>query len=234
MRRSSSGVVRQVLLVGLVIVLAGCSAWRWRVDELQYPAREAPVPVFPSLVDTDLAPEAYAVGSVVIEGRAMDEVLELAAEEGRRHGADAVVLLGFEAMTNHWTATYAPQVLGDEVARTETVDVASSNAMVEATGLRNPEFCLGAAFYCDAPPEGEGCVVRVGPVIPGGPAEAAGLVTGNEIAGLRGGPPAHAWDVHQWADRAGAGGTGLRLDVRGPQETGAVVVTPMACAELYR
>lgn len=231
MPRSSFGAV--LLLVLAVTTLAGCSAWRWRVAELTYPAGEQPVPVFPGLDGADVGPEAYAVGSVIIDGRSMDEVLELAAEEGRKHGADAVILLGFEAVTNRWTATYNPAVSGSEVARTETVDVASSSASVEATGLRNPEFCLGAAFYCDAPMEGEGCLVRVGALVPGGPAEAAGMATGNEITGLRGGPPAHAWDVHQWADRAGAGRTALRLDVAGPQQTRTVELQPVACTDLY-
>ncbi len=222
-----------LLPILLVTCLAGCSAWRWRVPELTYPAGDEPVPVHPSLDGVD-APEIFAVGTVVIEGRSMDEVLEKAAEEGRRHGADAMVLLDFEAVTNRWTATYAPEARGREVARTETVDVASSSASVEATGLRFPEFCLGASFYCDAPPEGEGCLVRVGPVVPGGPAEAAGVMTGNQVSGLRGGLPSHAWDVHQWADRAGAGRTGLRLEITGPQEVRTVEVEPVACAELYR
>ena len=233
MPASSADVARLLLLTTLAASLAGCTAWRWRVAELQYPAREAPVPVFPGLDGAAVGPEAYAVGSVVLDGRSMDEVLQLAADEGRKHGADAVILQGFEAVTNRWTATYAPAASGDEVARTETVDVSSSVASVEATGLRSPEFCVGAAFYCDAPPEGEGCLVRVGPVIPGGPAEAAGLVTGNAITGLRGGPPVHAWDVHQWADRAGAGATPLRLEVQDPKETRTVLVTPVACQELY-
>lgn len=229
----SSPRLSRLLLVALVISLAGCSAWRWRINELRYPASDQPVPVFPGLDGADLGPEAYAVGSVDLDGRSMDEVLEMAAEEGRRHGADAVILLDFEAVAAHWTATYAPEATGDEVARTETIDVSSSSASVQATGLRRPEFCLGAALFCDVPELSEGCLVRVGPLVPGGPAEAVGLTTGNEITALRGAPPAHAWDVHQWTDRAGAGGSGLRLEVKGPEGTRTVEIRPVVCSEIY-
>jgi hypothetical protein len=230
-RRSS--LVRPLGLLVLAVLLGGCSTWAWRVADLRYPAGDAPVPVHPGLDAPGLHPEAYAIGAIELTDRSMDLVLTRAADEGRKRGADAVILLDFAAVTARWTATYAPEITGAEVHREETVDVSSSSATVQATGLRNPRWCVGAALLCDPVADEVGCPVRVGPLVPGGPAEAAGLHTGNRLLEVHGRPVAHAWDAYQWADELGPTGRPLEVLVEGPGETRTLSMTPADCSTLY-
>lgn len=215
------------------LLLSGCSPWVWRVADLRYASGEAQVPVFSSMDGAEVSPEAFAVGSAVLTGRSMDELLARAGEEGRLHGADAVVLQDFEAVAAHWTATYSPAVVGDEVHREESVDISSATATIRVTGLRNPAHCVGATTFCDVLPGQEGCPVRVGRVVPGGPADAAGIRGGNLVVAIGGEPARHGWDVHQRVEEAGTRGGSISLQISEPGGMRTVDLRPIPCDVLY-
>ncbi len=218
-------------LLAAASLLAGCATWTWRTPGLRYEPREAPAAVFPGLEGAAIAPESYAVASTEVSGSNLDELMRRLAEEGRKRGADAVVMMDFDTMTAKWATTHAGDPEGSEVLRTETVETASTWSTVAATGLRAPDWCLGVALSCDEAVAGGGCAVRVDRVVPGGGAESVGLKPGNRITALDGVPVAHPWDVHQQIDQKGP--DAVALTVSGPTVSMDVTVTPVACDQLY-
>lgn len=208
----------------------GCGTWTWRVPTLRYAPREAPASVYPGLEGASVPAESYAVASGEISGQNMDAVMARLSSDGRRRGADAVVMIDFETMTAHWASFHLQDTdHPGEIARTETVETAETWATVAATALRAPGWCLGLELSCE---DLEGtCSTRIDRIVVGSPAEAADLRLGNRITEIGGMPVDHPWDVHQRVD-AGEGSPAI-LTVEGPSSTSTVTVLPVACEGLY-
>jgi len=227
----SSHARRVALALVLLAFVVGCSPWKWRVRGMQYPAADQLPPVHAGPDGAVLAPESYAIGDLELTGTSMDELTSRAATEGQRHGADAMILLDFEAITAHWTAFHTGDVDGTTLHRAETIETSSAQVSLHATGLRDPDWCLGMSLTCDQPAGSADCHVRIERVLPGGPAGSASLRVGNRILTVEGDPVAHPWDVYQRADAAGA--TVIELTVDGSDETRTATMAPVACSDLY-
>jgi hypothetical protein len=209
----------------------------------------AEVPVYPGLAGAPLPPESYGIARVHREALHMDALHAVLADWGRRRGADAVVLLGFDQSTSTWNATHTPSdVEGHVVGRAESVEVAQATARADAAAMRAPLRCIGATIECtETPGEGGGasgsrgefgggdgasapCVPRVTRLVAGGPAEASGLVVGNVVEEAAGRAVRHPWDVYRRADSAGKR---LRVQVATPDGTRVLAVSTRSCEEIY-
>ncbi|MCP4873515.1 MAG: hypothetical protein GY898_32920 [Proteobacteria bacterium] len=222
--------MRTAAALAALVLMVGCGTWSWRLPGIRYAPRDAPAAVYPGLQGADLAPESYAIASGEVAGQNMDAVMAKMAADGRRRGADAVVMMDFETMTAHWSTFHLQDTeKPGEIARTETIETAETWATVAATAVRAPTWCLGLQLACE---DVDGaCSSRIDRIAIGSPAEAAGLRLGNRIASVDGLPVAHPWDVHQRVDAAG--GSAVNLGIQGPNSTISVVVEPVGCGALY-
>jgi hypothetical protein len=192
--------MRRVLVA--LAVLTGCSPWGWAVPPRTFPAEPGPAPIVADAFDSGLGPEQYSLGRWTRDGADLQALRDRVAREAAAHGAHAVLLGDVTARVSRVVGVHdgGPAATG-EVVRRQTIEVASTSASVEAFALRRPRSCIGASLAC-VDPDGLACErVQVLRVVPGGPADQAGLRAGAVVVATDAGPVGHPWDVHRHADR---------------------------------